>query len=57
MVLHPDLQMKAQQEIDSVVGLDSLPSFLDRDRLPYIEAIIQEIFRWNPATPLSELST
>lgn len=54
MILYPDVQKKAQQEIDKVVGTDSLPSFVDRDRLPYIEAILQEVLRWNPAAPLSE---
>ncbi|KAI5118824.1 hypothetical protein M0805_009402 [Coniferiporia weirii] len=51
-LLHPEVQIKAQEELDRVVGQDSLPSFKDKERLPYIEAILKEIVRWNPATPL-----
>ena len=35
MVLHPAAQKKAQEEIDSVVGQDRLPTFADRAFLPY----------------------
>lgn len=35
MMLHPETQRKAQQELDSVVGTDRLPTFEDRERLPY----------------------
>ncbi|KAG1858341.1 cytochrome P450 [Suillus tomentosus] len=47
MTLFPDVQKKAQDEIDAVVGSDRLPSFADRDSLPYIEALTKEIQRWN----------
>lgn len=40
-----------QHEIDSVVGPSRLPSFEDRGKLPYIEAVAKEIFRWNTITP------
>lgn len=39
LLLHPQVQKRAQSEIDSVVGRDRLPEFLDRERLPYITAI------------------
>jgi cytochrome P450 len=51
MTLNPEVQKKAQAEIDAVVGPDRLPSFGDRERLPYIEALVKEVFRWNPVTP------
>ncbi|KAG1879784.1 cytochrome P450 [Suillus subluteus] len=47
MTLFPDVQKKAQAEIDAVVGPDRLPSFADRDYLPYTEALVKEILRWN----------
>jgi len=50
MTLFPDVQKKAQAEIDAVVG-DRLPSFADRDSLPYIEAIAKEVLRWNVVVP------
>ncbi|KAG1815024.1 cytochrome P450 [Suillus subaureus] len=42
---------KAQAEIDAVAGPDRLPSFADRPSLPYIEALAQEVLRWNVAIP------
>lgn len=56
MVRNPDIQAKAQQELDSVIGPDVLPTFADKERLPFIECIIKETFRWNPPTPLSKLA-
>lgn len=52
MTLFPDIQKRAQAEIDSVVGPDRLPSFADRESLPYVEAVVKEVFRWNPVAPL-----
>ncbi|VUC24201.1 unnamed protein product [Clonostachys rosea] len=52
MILYPDVQQKAQDEIDRVVGLGKLPTFEDRDKLPYVNALIKEAARWWPITPL-----
>ncbi|KAG2368707.1 cytochrome P450 [Suillus spraguei] len=52
MVLHPDVQKRAQAEIDSVIGRDRLPTFEDRASLPYVESILRETFRWYPILPL-----
>jgi len=52
MVLYPDVQKRAQAEIDSVIGLDQLPAFEDRPSLPYVDAILREILRWHPIVPL-----
>ena len=52
MLLYPDVMRKAQAEIDSVVGRDRLPTFSDRDQLPYIRALVKEVLRWKPITPL-----
>ncbi|KAI0768403.1 cytochrome P450 [Irpex lacteus] len=35
MLLHPDVQRKAQQEIDRAIGRDRLPDLNDRDSLPW----------------------
>jgi len=45
MLLHPDCQRRAQEEIDAVVGSDRLPDFNDRDSLPYLECILNETHR------------
>ncbi|KAI9456445.1 cytochrome P450 [Boletus coccyginus] len=52
MVLHPAVQAKAQAELDSVIGSGRLPDYNDRPSLPYIDAIVKEVLRWNPVAPL-----
>ena len=54
MVLNPEVQAKAQAEIDRVVGKDRLPNFDDRLELPYVEAILRETLRWHPVAPFGE---
>ena len=51
-MLHPEIQQRAQQDIDSVVGSDRLPQFSDRNALPYLDFIVAECLRWNPVGPL-----
>jgi cytochrome P450 len=51
MTNFPDVQKKAQAEIDAVVGPDRLPSFADRNSLPYTEALVKEVLRWNAVVP------
>ncbi|KAE8348663.1 cytochrome P450 [Aspergillus coremiiformis] len=53
MALYPDVQKKAREEIDRVVGTGRLPSFSDRDNLPYVNAVVKEVLRWHPATPIA----
>ncbi|PPQ74502.1 hypothetical protein CVT24_000114 [Panaeolus cyanescens] len=50
--IHPEAHKKARDEIDRVVGTDRLPDFGDRESLPYVEALVKELYRWNPAAPL-----
>jgi cytochrome P450 len=45
IVTHPEVQVKAQEELDRVVGRERLPEFSDRSKLPYINAIIKEVLR------------
>ena len=52
MALYPEVQKKAQAEIDSVIGPDRLPTFEDRPFLPYINAVVKESLRWHVAAPL-----
>ncbi|KAF7314436.1 Cytochrome P450 [Mycena kentingensis (nom. inval.)] len=53
LAMHPEVQKRAQADIDAVVGPNRLPDFSDRPRLPYIDAIYREILRWRPILPLS----
>ncbi|TFK48755.1 cytochrome P450 [Heliocybe sulcata] len=52
MTLYPDAQKKAQDEIDALIGSDRLPVLKDRDRLPYVNALVKEVYRWHPIAPL-----
>ncbi|KAF9247139.1 cytochrome P450 [Melanogaster broomeanus] len=52
LTLYPDALKKAQAEIDAVIGSDRLPTFADRDSLPYVEALAKEVLRWHSVTPL-----
>jgi Cytochrome P450 len=52
LATNPDVQRKAQQEIDHVVGPGRLPDFGDFEQLPYIQALIKEVGRWHSVVPL-----
>jgi cytochrome P450 len=52
MTLYPEVQRKAQAEIDQIVGNSRLPDFSDEGALPYVEAVLKEALRWHPVTPL-----
>ncbi|KAM5346074.1 hypothetical protein ACJ41O_009079 [Fusarium nematophilum] len=52
MVLFPEAQAKAQEEIDSIIGKDRLPTWDDRKDLPYVRGVVEETLRWAPS-PLS----
>ena len=52
MTLYPEVQAKAQAELDSVIGKDRLPTIADKDSLPYIRALTWEVLRWRPIAPL-----
>lgn len=51
MALHPDISRKARDEIDVVVGTERLPLISDRIHLPYVNALILQLFRWNVVLP------
>ncbi|KZT66511.1 cytochrome P450 [Daedalea quercina L-15889] len=52
MAKYPEVQKRAQTEIDRVIGHNRLPLLQDRHQLPYVDAIVSEILRWKPAVPL-----
>ncbi|CAL1708140.1 unnamed protein product [Somion occarium] len=53
MALHPDVQAKARQEIDSVTGGNRVASLEDRPNLPYLQALLREVARWHVVVPTS----
>jgi cytochrome P450 len=52
MMLYPDVQAKAQAELDAVVGSDRLPDYSDRGDLPYVNSVILETLRWKVVIPM-----
>ncbi|EIW85639.1 cytochrome P450 [Coniophora puteana RWD-64-598 SS2] len=52
MLKNPEVQRRAQKELDSVTGGTRLPEYADRPNLPYIESILKESLRWLPVAPL-----
>ncbi|KAL5511417.1 hypothetical protein ACEPAH_4633 [Sanghuangporus vaninii] len=53
MTLYPDVQKKAQAELDAVVGTSRLPTLDDKKDLPYVTAVMKELLRWHVSAPQS----
>lgn len=53
MCAFPDVQRKAQEEIDAVVGSSRIPSWEDEAQMPYIRACVNEALRWRTVTILA----
>ena len=52
MAMHPSVQRKAQQELDTLLGPETLPGFDDLCSLPYLQAVYMEVQRWMPIVPM-----
>ncbi|KAI0753236.1 CyP450 monooxygenase [Daedaleopsis nitida] len=52
MVLYPEVQARAQAELETVIGPHRLPTFADAQELPYISAVVKESLRWRLVTPM-----
>ncbi|KAI0037071.1 cytochrome P450 [Vararia minispora EC-137] len=52
MLHYPDAMRKAQAELDDVIGGERMPDFNDRDSLPFVRALINEVLRWRPVAAL-----
>jgi len=53
LVCHPELQRKAQQEVDALISEDRLPTIEDYEKLPYVNALVKEVLRYRPILPLA----
>ncbi|KAF9528288.1 putative monooxygenase [Crepidotus variabilis] len=51
MLLHPEIQRKAQAEIDALTRQRRLPTVADRPQLPYTRSVLTEVLRWAPPGP------
>lgn len=54
LLKHPEYLKRAQAELDSVLGAGParFPTFEDRPRLPYVDALFSETLRWGVPVPL-----
>lgn len=50
---HPDVLKRAQAEIDDVIGPERLPTMADKQKMPYMEALLCEIQRMGDIVPFS----
>ena len=48
MLLFPETQRVAQEELDRVVGAGRLPDWGDEENLAYLRAMMKEVLRWRP---------
>ncbi|XP_071454081.1 methyl farnesoate epoxidase-like [Hetaerina americana] len=51
--LYPDVQARLWEEMKKELGAGCCPCLEDRNRLPYLEAVLQEVMRINPIAPLA----
>lgn len=55
MCAFPEVQKKAHEELDRVIGQDREPTVEDERNLPYVLALVQEVLRWRTVTILGAL--
>lgn len=52
LVNNPDVQHKIHQEIDTVIGEARFPALDDREKLPYLWAVVKEVMRSRLVSPM-----
>ena len=53
LVENPEMQEKAAKDIEEAIGFDQAPTLLDREKLPYILALSEEVLRHCPMAALN----
>ena len=51
LAAYPEVQAKAQAELDRVLGRERPPNFKDQEELIYVSALVREIQRYRPIIP------
>ncbi|KAJ7567654.1 hypothetical protein O6H91_01G000800 [Diphasiastrum complanatum] len=52
LLRHPKVARKVQQELDQVIGTDRMVNESDLPNLPYLHAVVKEVFRLHSPSPL-----
>ncbi|KHG22155.1 Cytochrome P450 [Gossypium arboreum] len=52
LIRNPRVQQKAQEELDRVIGSETVMSETDFSNLPYLQSVAKEALRLHPPTPL-----
>ncbi|PIA50060.1 hypothetical protein AQUCO_01300650v1, partial [Aquilegia coerulea] len=52
LLKQPEIMQKAREELDQVVGLNNVVEENHLSKLPYLDAIVKEVFRLHPVGPL-----
>ncbi|KAH6808199.1 hypothetical protein C2S51_029307 [Perilla frutescens var. frutescens] len=52
LMRHPSIMKKLQQELESVVGLESMVEESHLDKLEYLDCVVKETLRLHPLAPL-----
>ncbi|KAI5120525.1 hypothetical protein M0805_004533 [Coniferiporia weirii] len=53
MALYPDVQRRAQAEVDEKIGRGNVAEFDRLDNIPYVSAVLKEMLRYAPVGPLA----
>jgi cytochrome P450 len=51
LIRNPEKMKRVQAELDEVVGRERMVEESDAERLPYLRAVVKEVFRLHPAAP------
>lgn len=57
MLNHPNVQRKAQEELDRVIKPGHLPTLEDEEFLPYTTAVAKEVLRWKTVAPIGKFQS
>ncbi|XP_057807040.1 cytochrome P450 71AU50-like [Salvia miltiorrhiza] len=52
LLRHPAVMKKLQEELESIVGLESMVEESHLDKLEYLECVVKEVMRLHPVAPL-----
>jgi len=53
MAMYPDVQKRAQAEVDKATRANTLPTFEGRNSMLYISCLLKESQRWIPVAPMN----